>query len=508
MTLKGAPNIQTACLTRLKICAKVALVRAPSSTRAAAAGGAVVVALILVGVSAIDAAGRSQASRRSADCGQRVTVVGVRGSGDAQSGDVATDKYGDQVHGMGKPGAALAVELANKLSRGAVTFDPVVYPAVGLLGNWRKIINTVGAGAKIGFLGSYNGSVNDGKAALRQVISSEARVCPKVKLVLAGYSQGAQVVADVYQRDLSPSQRSRIAGVVVFGDPYFNPADTKPDVGSYDPTRYGGLGKRGLYPSSSTPIFSICHLYDPICQGPGRDDFSQHTNYQNDPWIKIAAAKIAAELSERSVQLSVKHCQMRLTVGGERPTRTTTPVSVSDGSKQPGAYGGDGLVVIGPAGWSCAGSVSGDGSTSLAVWPSGETPAHFGTSTDPFPRPQAVTATLIPACVGCRSDMICPFLPADANALHSLGPCTTTVPKGEVVHHPKPHVAVFQIPAHLTGTSSYSGGSFAVIGTVVNVPDSAGRQGYSAEETCAVAAADARACTVASDNFITLLSTP
>lgn len=253
-----------------------------------------VVALVLIRVSAIDAAGRSQASIRSADCGQLVTVVGVRGSGDAQSGDLATDKYGDQVHGMGKPGAAFAVALANKLSRGAVTFDPVVYPAVGLLGNWRKIINTVGAGAKIGVLGSYNGSVNDGKAALRQVISSEARVCPKVKLVLVGYSQGAQVVADVYQRDLSPSQRSRIASVVVFGDPYFNPADTKPDVGSYDPTRYGGLGKRGLYPSSSTPIFSICHLYDQICQGAGRDQFSQHTNYQNDPWIKIAAAKIAS----------------------------------------------------------------------------------------------------------------------------------------------------------------------------------------------------------------------
>lgn len=261
------------------------------------AAGLVLVAAFLLAASTFDvlsAEARPQETRSSSECGQRVTVVGARGSGDAQSGDQMTDKYGDPVHGMGKPGAAFAVALANRLPRGAVTFDPIIYPAVGLLGNWRKIVNAVGAGTKIGFLGSYNGSVNDGKAALRQVIKSEARVCPRVKLVLVGYSQGAQVVADVYQRDLTAGERSRIAGVVLFGDPYFNPGDSKPDVGSYDPTRYGALGKRGFYPSSNTTIFSICHLYDPICQGPGRDKFSQHGNYQNDPWIKVAAAKIAA----------------------------------------------------------------------------------------------------------------------------------------------------------------------------------------------------------------------
>lgn len=276
-----------------------------------------------------------------AACSQRATVIGVRGSGDPQSGDVVTDKYGDTVHGMGKPGAAFALALANRLPRGAVTFDPVVYPAVGLLGNWRKIVNAVGAGAKIGFLGSYTGSVKDGKAALQQVLTTEARVCPKVKLVLVGYSQGAQVVADVYQRDLSPSQRSRIAGVVLFGDPYFNPADTKPDVGSFDPTRYGALGKRGLYPSSSTPIFSICHLYDPICQGPGRDEFEQHTNYQSDSWVSTAAAKIAANVGaqdEAGASTSLPTIFIYKT-----PERRPAVIAISaDGSLALGGIGGNG----------------------------------------------------------------------------------------------------------------------------------------------------------------------
>ena len=262
-------------------------------------GAAVAAALVVVGSihgrTAVDSPSTTAAPK---ECAQRATVIGARGSGDPQSGHAAADKYGDSVHGMGKPGAALAVALANRLARGRVTFLPVIYPAVGLLGDWRKILNLGGAVSNLGFLGAYTGSVNDGKRILRQEISTERRLCPKVKLVLVGYSQGAQVVADVYSRDLNPQQRSQIAGVVLFGDPYFNPADSAFDQGSFDPTRHGILGTRPRYPASAAGrIFSICHSYDPICQGPGRIDFNQHTNYQYDAWIKIAAAKIAARLN-------------------------------------------------------------------------------------------------------------------------------------------------------------------------------------------------------------------
>jgi hypothetical protein len=276
---------------------------------------AVTAACCLVVLSAVAALTATRASGRLADtsltavsqavppsCGQRATVIGVRGSGDPQSGDVQMDKYGDPVHGMGKPGAAFAVDLANRLSHGAVTFLPIEYPAVGLLGDWRKIINAVGAATRVGFLGAYTGSVNDGKMALRQTISDEERLCPNVKLVLVGYSQGAQVVSDLYTRDLTAQQRMRIIGVVAFGDPYFNPADSAADHGSYDPTRHGILGTRTPYPTNpNARVFSICHNQDPICQGPGRVAFSQHTNYQTDPWTTVAAAAIAANLQSVSV---------------------------------------------------------------------------------------------------------------------------------------------------------------------------------------------------------------
>lgn len=249
-----------------------------------------------VGVSAHVAMAQTGLNNASAACDRQATVIGVRGSGDPQSGDVKTDKYGLSVHGMGKPGATFAVDLANDLPRGDVTFLPTIYPAVGLLGDWRKVINLVGAGLHVGILGAYTASVNDGKRMLLQEISDEERLCPNIKLVLVGYSQGAQVVGDVYQRNLTSEQRSRIAGVVLFGDPYFNPVDPAAE-GSYDPTRRGVLGKRPLYPvNRNARVFSICHIYDPICQGPGRDNFSAHGNYQADSWVSTAAAKIAALL--------------------------------------------------------------------------------------------------------------------------------------------------------------------------------------------------------------------
>ena len=257
---------------------------------------AVAFALTVAAIAASTAFAQPTARTGATSCDQKVTVIGVRGSGDPQAGDTLTDKYGDSVHGMGKPGAALAVALANKLPRGEVSFLPIVYPAVGLLDNWRQIINAAGAGLHIGFLGAYTGSVKDGTAALHKTIDDEERICgSSEKLVLVGYSQGAQVVGDVYERDLTSAARKQVAGVVVFGDPYFNPRDSAADRKGFDPIRHGALGTRPLYPTGA-PVFSVCHDRDPICQGAGPVSFSQHTNYQNDAWVGKAAAFIAGKV--------------------------------------------------------------------------------------------------------------------------------------------------------------------------------------------------------------------
>jgi hypothetical protein len=83
-------------------------------------------------------------------------------------------------------------------------------------------------------------------------------------LILLGYSQGAQVTGNVYQR-LKPGERRRIAAVVLWGDPRFNPLDLK--ANREDHPGVGLLGPRSRFPDPGK-VFSYCNTHDPICQEP------------------------------------------------------------------------------------------------------------------------------------------------------------------------------------------------------------------------------------------------
>lgn len=161
------------------------------------------------------------------------------------------------------------------------------YPAVGLWGSWREVLNLIGAGLGAGPLGAYHDSVVDGKNWLREHLASEVTTCPGTKLVLSGYSQGAQVAADVYQRSVSAVERRHILALVLFGDPYFNPSDAASDRGTFARKgRSGVLGRRPTF-NGDHRVLSYCHLHDPICQHPTvigltRYKLKKHENYSPD----------------------------------------------------------------------------------------------------------------------------------------------------------------------------------------------------------------------------------
>lgn len=206
-------------------------------------------------------------------------VIGARGSGDSMNGNIKYTKYHTKVAGMGLPTATFAVAFANLLPKGQVSTVAVPYDAVGVGGTLRKTINAIGARVKIPKLGAYNDSVAQGESLLSQLISTEVHICPRVKLILTGYSQGAQVTANVYQK-LNHSQREQVLGVVLFGDPLFNPND-KAARGNYLKSQNGSLGRRRIYAGSSQ-VLSFCHLHDPVCQGLAwlvKYGFTQHENY-------------------------------------------------------------------------------------------------------------------------------------------------------------------------------------------------------------------------------------
>ncbi|CAI6333662.1 unnamed protein product [Periconia digitata] len=98
-----------------------------------------------------------------------------------------------------------------------------------------------------------------GSTTMTNLISQTASRCPNTKIVLSGYSQGAQLVHNAAQRT-SSANAAKVAAVVVFGDP-----------------------KRGQSFGSitSSKVLTICHSGDNICEG-GASITPAHLNYQQD----------------------------------------------------------------------------------------------------------------------------------------------------------------------------------------------------------------------------------
>jgi hypothetical protein len=205
-------------------------------------------------------------------------VADTRGSGEPQGK-------------LSPPAAAVLATLRarHRGKRVAAFWNP--YPAVGLTDGPREWLNVLGAGLHVGPLGAYHGSVVDGERWLRDFIPRELRTCRAIKLILVGYSQGAQVTGDVYQRDVTQAQKRHIGAVLLFGDPYFNPRDRSVDSGSYDRHRSGALGARRTF-GGDRRVRSFCHRDDPVCQAAWHGivepqlfvtwGFKQHENYPVD----------------------------------------------------------------------------------------------------------------------------------------------------------------------------------------------------------------------------------
>ena len=198
--------------------------------------------------------------------------LGARGSGEDPN---PTYNSGD--YGMGAENYATYLALT-KLQPNVHPVG-VYYPAVSF-GQGLDIpldLNGVGAviGVRSGLLGKYWNSVGSGVTWLRsEIVNYQSRTgCSGTQFFLSGYSQGAQVVADTIQ-GLPTRDLKLVAGVVLFGDPQFNPK-LPGDNSTYDPDRYGVLtapdGPRQSYPQAvAAHVYSFCHMNDPVCQADQR----------------------------------------------------------------------------------------------------------------------------------------------------------------------------------------------------------------------------------------------
>jgi cutinase len=133
--------------------------------------------------------------------------------------------------GPGGPGQAFFDSLTGQLPGKSVNLYPVNYPAT------NDYANSARAGA------------GDEVAHVQNTVAS----CPKTKVVLGGYSQGAGV-ADLTSHQLSPQVANHVAAVALFGNPQSN--YSKQLSNSQIPA---------IDPSYSPKTIDICLPDDEIC---------------------------------------------------------------------------------------------------------------------------------------------------------------------------------------------------------------------------------------------------
>ncbi|OTA64796.1 carbohydrate esterase family 5 protein [Hypoxylon sp. EC38] len=151
--------------------------------------------------------------------------------------------------------ASTVVDLVQQANNGA-TSESIVYPAAG--GN------------------VYAASVTAGVAAVANQTSTFNQMCPESKIVMVGYSQGAQIIDDAFcggpdgsslnttRASVSSGVSNMVAAIILMGDPRH--VDGLPyNVGN---ATAGGFAARPVgfrCPAFENIIQSYCDAEDPFC---------------------------------------------------------------------------------------------------------------------------------------------------------------------------------------------------------------------------------------------------
>lgn len=250
-----------------------------------------------------------------------IAIVGARGSG-TQADDAAN--WGG---GLGLPAQSFAQTIQATYPDAQIGYVP--YPAVSILN-----ANGIGAGLRQKWIGDYDNSVARGKELLREIIESEVAACPATQIMLAGYSQGAQVVGDVFQ-ELSPGIRSHINSVALWGDPKYH---NDPNASfNHALTNQGVLGTRTAFPmdpsavdsSGRSKVRTYCHPTDPVCQGASqllKHGKSGHFGYEKVEARTAAFATIVANRATLDAAVASFHAREAPSSGKSADSGATAPI--------------------------------------------------------------------------------------------------------------------------------------------------------------------------------------
>ncbi|GAA3771814.1 cutinase family protein [Plantactinospora mayteni] len=215
-------------------------------------------------IAGLAVASPTYAAQAPANTCPQVEIIGARGS--------------LQAPGLGLNLTPLAQQITQQLPQ-TVRATALAYPAT---------------------LFNYTGSVRQGVAEVQRVMTATAAKCADTRFVLAGYSQGAQVMGDALvgggfagSSPLTADLASRISSVLLFGDPTFTAGE------SFNVTNRPASGilprRAGQLSAFADRIQSYCNANDQFCQS--GTSLAAHLDYRSSlgQATKFVAAQASAD---------------------------------------------------------------------------------------------------------------------------------------------------------------------------------------------------------------------
>ena len=162
-----------------------------------------------------------------------VLIVFARGSSDNPNANYLDFPFEKDFRDLEKVGGAFFQAMKNELDTNYphVTYKAVSvhnfpnlynqngYRAVGIFGG-PTIMNAFDAELSWWPWGEYRGSVSDGVDEVVGYVKDQQQLCPDQKIVMGGYSQGANVIGDSLFH-FSNTELDKIQAVTLFGDPKY-----------------------------------------------------------------------------------------------------------------------------------------------------------------------------------------------------------------------------------------------------------------------------------------------
>ena len=229
--------------------------------------------------SAVTAASATSAS--ALNCvGKDVVFVGARGIGEAPQsvGWNSSDPNGN----LGPMLSSLFGVLQQR-------FPAVHFGSEGV--DYRPVPSSVWSSPPS--VSTLVSSANSGAQSFVGLIRATITACPNVRMIVAGYSEGAWLLHQALNA-LAPADLGHIVAVAAYGDPGYDPT-ARYGYGPATSPSWPGVGTaldraHSSFPASLLPVTAdVCRVGDPIC----------HTSLNNPSWLKAVAACATAVKTNR-----------------------------------------------------------------------------------------------------------------------------------------------------------------------------------------------------------------